>query len=123
MLNLECGYEIRGYICCRRLLQPLSVLGAKFGLKLKNKMGATTGAFGVSPLFHGLLDDGPLLGVGGWEGGGGVEGISGLDTACACESWPLARLMAICPRSSCIPTFAVGAPLVVPRCSASRVEA
>lgn len=82
-------------------------------------MGATAGTFGVSPLFHGLVDDGPLLGV-GW---GGVEGISGLDTACACESWPLARLMAICPRSSCIPTFAVGAPLVVPRCSASRVEA
>lgn len=53
-------------------------------------MGATAGAFGVR--LHGppLVDDGPS-----WRGG------KAGDTACACESWPLARLMAICPWSSC----------------------
>lgn len=44
-------------------VEVLSVLGAKFGLKLKKKTDATAGAFGVSPPSHRppLLEDGPPL--------------------------------------------------------------
>lgn len=77
MLNLECGYETRGYFCCGRLLEPLSVLGAKFGLKRQRQsMGATAGAFGVRLRGPPLVDD--VMDPPGGVGGGGVGGTHSL---------------------------------------------